>query len=77
MVIEIGYGDGSFLVGLRVLNLKGCYVGFDVNGVRDGEGVIEFCFEFFSFDVNLLELFFDLIVSRYVLEYLKNFFFLL
>ncbi|MCL2924028.1 MAG: class I SAM-dependent methyltransferase [Trichodesmium sp. MAG_R04] len=72
VVIEIGHGDGSFLAGLRALNPKGRYVGFDVNGARDGEGVIEFRSELFSPDVNLPELLPDLIVSRHVLEHLKN-----
>ncbi|BAI87901.1 class I SAM-dependent methyltransferase [Arthrospira platensis NCB002] len=72
VVVEIGHGDGSFLAGLRTLNPKGRYVGFDVNGARDGEGVVEFRSEMFNPEVNLPELRPDLIVSRHVLEHLKN-----
>jgi hypothetical protein len=71
-VVEIGHGDGSFLAGLQKLNPKGNYIGFDVSGARDGEGVVAFRTEFFDPEVHLSEIQPDLIVSRHVLEHLSN-----
>ena len=71
-VVEIGHGDGSFLARLQQLNPKGRYVGFDVSGARDGEGLVEFRMEMFNPEKHLPELVPDLIVSRHVLEHLSN-----
>ncbi|ELS05591.1 methyltransferase family protein [Xenococcus sp. PCC 7305] len=72
VVVEVGHGDGSFLARLRELKPEGRYVGFDVNGAKDGEGLVEFRNEIFQPDVHLPELQPDLIVSRHVLEHLHN-----
>ena len=72
VVLEVGHGDGSFLAGMKELNPKGRYVGFDVSGARDGEGLVEFRIELFKPDIHLPEIMPDLIVSRQVLEHLSN-----
>lgn len=72
VVVEIGHGDGSFLAQLNELNPQGRYIGFDVSGARDGEGLIEFRMEMFKPEVHLPELNPDLIISRHVLEHLSD-----
>jgi hypothetical protein len=72
-VIEIGYGDGSFLGTLATRHWGGQFVGFDPNGVgHEGTGNLVFRQELFEPARHMAELKPDLIISRHVLEHLMN-----
>jgi len=70
--IEIGHGDGSFLVALSELQPRGRFIGFDPHGASGRHGNIEFRADLFDPMVHLRELRPDLIISRHVLEHLTN-----
>jgi hypothetical protein len=73
MVVEIGYGDGSFLTTLAHRCGGGRYVGFDPNGAPGGvEGGVCFRRDLFNPERHLSELRPHLIISRHVLEHLTN-----
>jgi hypothetical protein len=72
-VVEIGYGDGSFLSALAEQHWGGQFVGFDPNGSpRPGTGNLVFHQELFDPARHMPELRPDLIISRHVLEHLMN-----
>ena len=71
-VVEIGYGDGSFLAGLAKENPEGRYIGFDPNGACNDNTKIELRAELFQPEVHLTELQPDIVISRHVLEHLIN-----
>lgn len=71
-VVEIGYGDGSFLSGLAERRPAGRYIGFDPHGaVMDGN-VPEFRQTLFDPGVHLADLRPDILISRHVLEHLTS-----
>jgi hypothetical protein len=72
VVVEIGYGDGSFLAALAAERPAGRYVGFDPNGAASGQGNIDYRSELFDPARHLAELRPELIISRHVLEHLVN-----
>lgn len=71
-VIEVGYGDGSFLASMADKNPKGRYIGFDPNGFRFEHDRIEFRAALFDPGVDFADVKPDLIVTRHVLEHLTN-----
>ena len=71
-VVEIGYGDGSFLDALSRIAEAGRFVGFDPHGATVPEGAIEGRKELFEPSVHLGDLCPDLLISRHVLEHLHN-----
>jgi hypothetical protein len=72
-VVEIGYGDGSFLHALAERLPGGQCVGFDPNGARATDtGDVVFRQELFNPARHVVELCPDLIISRHVLEHLTN-----
>lgn len=72
VVVEIGYGDGSFLSALAQVRPDGRYVGFDPHGATPSNTTIEFRADLFQPTEHLAELKPDLIISRHVLEHLVN-----
>lgn len=72
-VVEIGYGDGSFLAGLAELRPDGRYVGFDPHGTEEPDWIhVEFRRALFEPTRDFADLRPDLIISRHVLEHLSN-----
>ncbi|MGQ9369350.1 methyltransferase domain-containing protein [Azospirillum sp. ST 5-10] len=71
-VVEIGYGDGSFLAALAEQRPGGRYIGFDPHGASGGDGPLEFRRMLFDPAVHLAELRPDMLISRHVLEHLVN-----
>lgn len=71
-VVEIGYGDGSFLSSLAALRPAGRYVGFDPHGARCDSNLIDLRQEFFEPVRDLSALRPDIVVSRHVLEHMTN-----
>ncbi len=73
-VVEIGYGDASFLAALARARPGGRYTGFDPHGARapEGGGRIELRRELFDASRHLEPLRPDLILSRHVMEHLAN-----
>lgn len=72
-VVEIGHGDGQFLTGLAEARPSGRYIGFDPHGAGEtGHAAVTLRRERFVATRALPELSPDLILSRYVLEYLAD-----
>ncbi len=72
-VVEIGYGDGSFLQSLASRNWGGQFIGFDPNGTPvPGSGNLVYRQELFEPARDMRALRPDLIISRHVLEHLTN-----
>jgi len=72
-VVEIGYGDASFLSALAELCPGGRFIGFDPNGAPAPEGSsLELHSSLFDPGYHLPHIQPDLIVSRHVLEHLTN-----
>jgi len=72
-VVEIGYGDASFLGALAEIKPDGRFIGFDPNGARAPEGSrLELHASLFDPGHHMADLRPDLIVSRHVLEHLTN-----
>jgi len=71
-VVEIGFGDGSFIHALSKQIGAGRFVGFDPHGAQSDILALEFKAELFDPLVHYEELKPDLIVSRHVLEHLTN-----
>ena len=72
VVVEIGYGDGSFLSAFAQRVPKGRFIGFDPHGATTDGVNLELRSELFEPTVHLAELKPDLIVTRHVLEHLAN-----
>ena len=73
VVVEIGYGDGSFLDTLASVCSGGRFIGFDPHGAPAPEGSrLELRRELFEPGVHLASLQPDLIVSRHVMEHLSD-----
>jgi len=73
VVVEIGYGDGSFLDMLSKRCTQGRFIGFDPHGAPPPEGArIELRRELFQPAVHLAATKPDLIISRHVLEHLSD-----
>lgn len=71
-VVEIGHGDGNFLVGLAALRPNGCYTGFDPNGSTDTFTNIHFEKSLFIPQEHMHLYLPNMIISRHVLEHLTN-----
>ena len=71
-VVEIGYGDGSFLSSLAALRPEGRYVGFDPHGGTGNSNLIRLRQELFDPVEHLISLRPDMLVSRHVLEHMNN-----
>ncbi len=76
VIVEIGYGDGSFLSALADLCPEGRFIGFDPHGAdmneEHQEKGVSYINELFEPIRNLNEIKPDLIISRHVLEHLVN-----
>ncbi|MEE4355511.1 MAG: methyltransferase domain-containing protein [Desulfococcaceae bacterium] len=69
--VEIGHGDGSFLMGLAKEMPGGKYTGFDPYGINFTEiENVQFRTSLFEAKIHLPEIRPDLIISRHVLEHL-------
>jgi len=71
-VVEIGYGNGSFINSLAVKNPAGRYIGFDPNGSTDEGSNPKLYQEFFLPKRHLDEIRPELIITRHILEHLAN-----
>jgi hypothetical protein len=71
-VVEIGYGDGSFLSSLAALRPEGRYVGFDPHGAATDSNLVDLRQEFFIAERDLRSLRPDIVISRHVLEHMMN-----
>ena len=73
VVVEIGYGDGSFLDMLSKRCPQGHFIGFDPHGAPPPDGArLELRRELFQPAVHLAATKPDLIISRHVLEHLSD-----
>lgn len=73
VVVEIGYGDGSFLDALSRRCPQGRFIGFDPHGAPPPDGArLELRRELFQPAVHLAVTKPDLIISRHVLEHLSD-----
>jgi len=73
VVVEIGYGDGSFLDMLSKHCPRGRFIGFDPHGAPPPDGAqLELRRELFQPAVHLAVTRPDLIISRHVLEHLSD-----
>lgn len=73
VVVEIGYGDGSFLAALARQRPDGRYIGFDPHGAKGSDHeAVELHQALFEPARHLAELHPDVIVTRHVLEHLTN-----
>jgi hypothetical protein len=73
VVVEIGYGDGSFLDVLSTDCPNGRFIGFDPHGaLAAGESRLDLRRELFDPGCHLATLRPDLIISRHVLEHLGD-----
>ncbi len=73
VVVEIGHGDGSFLMGLAEEHPEGKYIGFDPHGAEsDDISSVQFNACLFEPSRHVTEIRPDLIISRHVLEHLIN-----
>jgi Zn ribbon nucleic-acid-binding protein len=73
VVIEVGYGDAEFLGALAEARPAGRYVGFDPHGVAETpHAKVELRRERFAATRALAEITPDLVIARYVMEYLTN-----
>jgi hypothetical protein len=73
VVVEVGYGDGSFIAALAERRPDGTYHGFDPHGCQHaGDLPITFHADLFQPGRDLPALRPDLIISRHVLEHLTN-----
>jgi len=73
VVVEIGYGDGSFLEALSIRCPQGRFIGFDPHGAPLPDGArLELRRELFQPAVHLAATRPDLIISRHVLEHLSD-----
>ncbi|MFL2771292.1 MAG: class I SAM-dependent methyltransferase [Rhodospirillaceae bacterium] len=71
-IVEIGYGDGSFLSALTQVIDNGKFIGFDPHGAKLESDDIQIFARLFMPMSDLASLKPDLIVSRHVLEHLTN-----
>jgi len=72
-VVEVGYGDGTFLAALAESRPEGRYIGFDPNGATAPVGSqLELRAELFDPRTHISEIQPDLIVMRHVLEHLTS-----
>lgn len=73
VVVEIGYGDGTFLDTLASLCPRGRFIGFDPHGAAAPHACrLELRRELFEPGVHLAQLAPDLIISRHVMEHLTD-----
>lgn len=72
VVVEIGYGDASFLSALAGKLAGGRFIGFDPHGVAGTRGNVELRAELFDPACHLQDLRPDIIISRHVLEHLMS-----
>lgn len=73
VVVEVGYGDGTFLAALAGACPSGRFVGFDPNGApAPTDSSLDLRAELFDPRVHLVELGPDLIILRHVLEHLTS-----
>ncbi|WP_207678459.1 methyltransferase domain-containing protein [Desulfonema magnum] len=74
VVVEIGHGDGGFLMGLAAECPDGKYIGFDPHGAKSDKDMPSVQFNACLFEPNLhvSKIRPDLIISRHVLEHLIN-----
>jgi protein O-GlcNAc transferase len=73
VVVEIGYGDGTFLDTLVSLCPRGRFIGFDPHGAAAPHACrLELRRELFEPGVHLAQLAPDLIMSRHVMEHLSD-----
>lgn len=73
VVVEIGYGDGTFLDTVAALCSGGRFIGFDPHGAAAPNGSrLELRRELFAPGIHLAQLRPDLIVSRHVMEHLTD-----
>ena len=73
VVVEIGYGDGSFLAALSAACPAGRFIGFDPHGAPAPAGArLDLRRQLFEPGAHLAELRPDLVVSRHVLEHLSD-----
>jgi hypothetical protein len=71
-VVDVGYGDGSFLNCLRLQRPDGRFIGFDPHGADAAACELDLRKEYFDAMLHLKEIQPDIIVSRHVLEHLTN-----
>lgn len=71
-VVEIGYGDGSFLASLAEGGKDGRYIGFDPHGAKSRLECLQLRGELFDPGRHLAELKPNIIIMRHVLEHLVN-----
>lgn len=71
-VVELGYGDGSFLAAMVDRRPAGRYVGFDPHEAAIEHEGITFRAELFDPMVHVAELRPDVVIARHVLEHLAN-----
>lgn len=71
-VIEIGHGDGNFLINLSKITREGNFIGFDPNGAAIDNDFAIFRRELFDPRKHLKEFSPDMLISRHVLEHLSN-----
>ena len=71
-IVEIGYGDGSFLTALTQVIYNGKFIGFDPHGAQLESDDIQFYSRLFIPMSDFESLKPDLIISRHVLEHLTN-----
>ena len=71
-IVEIGYGDGSFLSTLAALLPQARLIGFDPNGAPSPESRIETHAALFDPGRHIAEFKPDMIVSRHVLEHIDD-----
>lgn len=71
-VVEVGYGDGSFLSAIASKKPKGDYVGFDPHGSTHEGNNTKLYRELFLPNQHLDELRPEMIITRHVLEHLVN-----
>ena len=72
VLVDVGYGDSSFIHAMAEKIGPGRFVGFDPHGAKQGSDNIELHPSLFKPNVNFGELKPNLIVSRHVLEHLTN-----
>jgi hypothetical protein len=71
-VVEVGYGDASFLSALAEKRAGGRLVGFDPNGAQSETARLELHQAYFEPHIHMPELAPNLIISRHCLEHMDN-----
>ena len=71
-IVEIGYGDGSFLSSIQQKVKHGNFIGFDPHGATNDNNQIKLYKELFHPIKQIPKLLPDLIISRHVLEHMSN-----